>query len=229
DIFVILVAGRAGAKIEDIQYTAFEFDCAIRELKPIIALMISDARFEDLYSKGVDTNSELLEFRKKIKNAGRIIEFFDNEAELPAKYNLALHKQVLSLRNNVNAGLISAAAYSKFRQLGRITNIPAEFVANDICFEMISNLSRYEIAVSRLNKDRPEKEYMGELLWRLLATPLFHDAELNRIFFDGTTSVLFLSREYRRYVIQRTHALKKAKPPSFYTNSIWIFLDLFFM
>jgi Domain of unknown function (DUF4062) len=239
DIFVLLLAGRAGSPLDDtINFTEFEYDCALNHQKPIIALLLSDKRFAAIYeSEKIDQNEYLNQFRNKIKKSDRVIEFYDKENEIPAKFNLALFKQANKITDE-RAGYIKSDAHHKLNHelasLTHLRGIPKEFIANPITNKIFRDLSKFEKSVPRLEKDVPEKKLIGELTWRLLGTSIFFDSSIEHIFFEGNTSCLYLSDEYQRFSTERTHSLRDKNSRGgniidFYTNSIWIYLNLLFM
>jgi DNA-binding YbaB/EbfC family protein len=228
DIFVLLVAARRGAEIKaGKSYTDFEFEEARKANKEIIAFVQESPTHTEL-------SPDVLAFRDKVKTASLIVEEFSNEGQLSVKFTTAFHSRVAAMLEDPEyrrAGWVRATDFDDQAQdlsaLKRFRGIPKEFSECDLTYKMVEWLASFEKVVPRLAKDVPEKRYMAELVWRLLAVHLFFDRRVSNIFFEGGTSILHLAQEYDRYVNDRTNALRvHATPPRVYTNHILCFLNL---
>lgn len=228
DVFVLLIAARRGAEIRPGQsYTNFEFEEAIKAKKEIIAFLQESPNHTEL-------SSDVSRFRDRVRGAGLIVEEFSNEGQLSVKFITALHSRITAMVEGPEfrrAGWVRAADFDELAQelntLKRFRNIPKEFGECELTHKLVEWLASFEKVVPRLAKDVPEKKYMAELVWRLLAVHLFFDRKVSNIFFEGGTSILHLAQEYDRYVNDRTNALRvHATPPRVYTNHLLCLLNL---
>lgn len=99
DFFLLIVAGRYGSIKKDeagnfVSFTEMEYNYAVALNKPIVAFLHD--RLDDLASKNSERSEDgirLLEtFRKKVKNAGRTVSFWNNEVTLAEEISASIQK-----------------------------------------------------------------------------------------------------------------------------------------
>lgn len=169
DFYLLIVAGKYGSigindKGEKVSYTEMEFDYALNQDKPIIALVYADT--DNLPKSKVETtkkrNDQLDRFREKV-HSGRIVKKWHNKDELKACVLTALY----DMKSDTNA----------------TGWIKADFTVDKLSFnfleqerekhkEIVSSKDKeYSILLSRLN----EKE---DIIKRI---SISHESEIRKL------------------------------------------------
>lgn len=140
DFYLLIVAGKYGSigindKGEKVSYTEMEFDYALNQDKPIIALIYADT--DNLPKSKVETtkkrNAQLNRFREKVRS-GRIIKKWHNKDDLRASVLIALNEMRIDT---------SATGWIK-----------ADFTVDKLSFNFLEQeRKKHEEIVSSKNKD----------------------------------------------------------------------------
>ena len=99
DYYVLIIAGRYGSidKETNISYTEKEFEYAQEKNIPILAFLHEDPRKlnVDNYEENDKGRKKLSEFREKVKNSNRLVDFYSNIDDLKSKVATSINKAII--------------------------------------------------------------------------------------------------------------------------------------